>query len=89
VAVLPIDFLHGHLMAPMPGLPQRVVAWPLQVTGLGDAERQEPVLRILAEAILHERIYQAGGNWRLFGRADHPHPTPNASGPEQSESGSQ
>jgi hypothetical protein len=78
VAGLPIDFLHGHLIAPMPGLPDRVVAWPLQVTSARDAERQEPVLRILAEAILHERIYQAGGNWGLFGRADHPHPAPSA-----------
>lgn len=69
VAGFPADFLHAHLIAPMPGMPERVVAWPLQVTNADDAERQVTILRVVAEALLHERVYQAGGNWALLGRS--------------------
>lgn len=56
---------HPHVMLPMPGFPERVAAWPFQVTSEEDAERQGPVFVILLECQLHERIYQAVSNWRV------------------------
>jgi len=44
---------------------RHVTAWPMQITTEEDAERQEPVLRVIAETELHERIYQASGDWQL------------------------
>jgi hypothetical protein len=41
-------------------------AFPLQVTSEEDAWRQEPILRVLAEAEMHERTYQSDLNWRLL-----------------------
>ena len=64
VAVFPAGWTHGHFERPHPGLPADVTAWPFQITNQEDAERQEPVLRIFAEAELHERVYQAG-DWNL------------------------
>ena len=64
-AVYPIHWTHGHLARLHAGLPAEVTAWPMQVKTAEDAARQEPVLRLIAEAELHERIYQAGGNWQL------------------------
>jgi hypothetical protein len=41
-------------------------AWPMQITSPEDAWRQEPILRVLAEAELHERTFLANSNWRLL-----------------------
>jgi hypothetical protein len=41
-------------------------AFPLQVVSAEDAARQEPILRLLAEAELHERTYQSDLNWRIL-----------------------
>jgi hypothetical protein len=65
VAVFQPGFTHPHLMDPRPGYPIHVVAWPFQVLDAVDAARQEPVLRVLAEALLHERVYQSDVNWDL------------------------
>lgn len=64
-AVYPGHWTHGHLARIHTGLPAEVTAWPMQVRTEEDAERQEPVLRMIAEAELHERIYQTNGDWRL------------------------
>lgn len=64
-AVYPINWTHGHLARLHAGLPAEVTAWPMQVQTPEDAARQEPVLRLIAEAELHERLYQAGGDWQL------------------------
>lgn len=69
-AIYPRGWTHGHLARLHTGLPAEVTAWPLQVLDEADAWRQEPVLRILAEAELHERVYQAGGDWRLVAGLD-------------------
>ena len=39
--------------------------WPLQIISAEDARRQAPVVLAIAEAELHQRIFDAGGNWRL------------------------
>jgi hypothetical protein len=65
VAVFQPGFTHPHLMDPRPGYPIHVVAWPFQVVDAADAARQEPVFRVLAEALLHERVYQSDVNWEL------------------------
>ena len=65
IAVFPAGWTHAHFERPHPGLPADVTAWPFQITNQEDAERQEPVLRVIAETELHERVYQAGGDWDL------------------------
>ncbi len=65
IAVFPAGWTHGHFERPHPGMPAAVTAWPFQIVTAEDAERQEPVLRVIAEAELHERVYQAGGDWDL------------------------
>ncbi len=64
-AVYPRHWTHGHLARLHAGLPAEVTAWPMQVVSPEDAARQEPILRAIAESELHERIYQANGDWRL------------------------
>lgn len=41
-------------------------AWPMQVISAVDAERQEPILRVLAEAEMHQCTYLADMNWRIL-----------------------
>jgi hypothetical protein len=41
-------------------------AWPMQVVSEEDAWRQEPILRVLAEAELHERTFLGDLNWKLL-----------------------
>lgn len=41
-------------------------AWPMQVTSVGDASRQEPILRVMAEAELHQKTYLADLNWKIL-----------------------
>jgi len=41
-------------------------AWPLQVVSVEDAWRQEAILRVLAEAELHECTFLADINWRVL-----------------------
>lgn len=64
-AVYPIHWTHGHIARLHEGLPAEVTAWPMQVLNEDDAARQEPILRAIAEAELHERLYQAHGDWRM------------------------
>lgn len=64
-AVYPRHWTHGHLARMQAGLPSEVTAWPMQVLTEEDAVRQEPILRAIAEAELHERLYQANGDWQL------------------------
>jgi hypothetical protein len=64
-AVYPGHWTHGHLARLHAGLPAEVTAWPMQVGTEEDASRQEPILRAIAEAELHERVYQANGDWRM------------------------
>lgn len=50
--------VHAHLRGAVAGM------WPCQVTSEADAWRQEPVVRAIAEAELHQRIAQ--GSWRVI-----------------------
>jgi hypothetical protein len=51
-------FTHGHLRGSTAG------DWPLQVLDAADAERQEPILRAIIEAELHQRIFDGG--WTMI-----------------------
>jgi hypothetical protein len=51
-------FTHGHLCGTTAG------HWPLQVLDTTDAERQEPIVRAIVEAELHQRIFEAG--WQVM-----------------------
>jgi hypothetical protein len=51
-------FTHGHLCGPTAG------QWPLQVLDDADAARQEPILRAIVEAELHQRIFDGG--WQVI-----------------------
>lgn len=64
VVVFPIDWTHPHLALVRRGEP--VFAWPFQVVSSEDAQRQEPVMRVIAEAELHDRIYCARSNWAVL-----------------------
>ncbi len=46
------SFNHAHLRGSTAG------DWPLQVTTVDDAARQEPIVRAIVEAELHQRIYE-------------------------------
>ena len=50
-------FNHPHLRGSKAG------SWPLQVLNEEDAARQEPIIRAIVEAELHERIFE--GTWRI------------------------
>jgi hypothetical protein len=66
-AIFPDDFTHAHLALFDLGRPPRCVAcWPLQVVSPGEAERQERVLSVIAEAEMHERTFESDLNWRLL-----------------------
>jgi hypothetical protein len=64
---LGMEWTHPHFAMLRPcchdGL---AAAWPMQVTCDEDAWRQEPILRVLAEAELHEMTFLADLNWRLL-----------------------
>ena len=51
-------FTHPHLRG------SQVGNWPLQVTSEEDARRQEPIVRAIVEAELHERVFE--GTWRII-----------------------
>ncbi len=68
-AVYPHNWSHGHIARLHAGLPAEVTAWPMQVRTPEDAARQEPILRAIAESEIHERVYQANGDWRLVKEA--------------------
>jgi hypothetical protein len=53
-------FSHGHLSGSSLG------HWPLQVTSADDAGRQEPIVRAIVEAELHQRVFDARGDWRVI-----------------------
>jgi hypothetical protein len=60
-------WMHPHLALLRSVQPDGIAAaWPLQVTSPEDAERQEPVLRVMAETEMHERTYLADINWRIL-----------------------
>lgn len=62
-----MQWTHPHLALLRPCCHSGMAAaWPLQVTSDEDAWRQEPILRVLAEAELHERTFLADVNWRLL-----------------------
>ncbi len=52
------SFNHPHLRGSTAG------DWPLQVTTTEDAARQEPIVRAIVEAELHQRIYE--GRWPVM-----------------------
>jgi predicted MFS family arabinose efflux permease len=58
VAWFAATFTHPHLAGSSAG------HWPLQVTGEADAERQEPIVRAIVEAELHQRVFEGG--WRIL-----------------------
>lgn len=59
IAKMTATNLHGHLSG------SRAGDWPMQITSSSDAERQQPLLRIIIESELHQRIFDAGGDWRI------------------------
>jgi hypothetical protein len=63
-AIFPIEWTHPHLA--LIGPREDVFAWPFQVVSSDDATRQEAVLRVIAEAELHDRIYCAVSNWAVL-----------------------
>jgi hypothetical protein len=63
-AIFPVDWTHPHLA--LIGAREDVFAWPFQVVSVDDAARQEPVLRVMAEAEMHDRIYCAVSNWAIL-----------------------
>ena len=67
VATGTMQWTHPHFALLRSGCREGLgAAWPMQVTSLEDAWRQEPILRVLAEAELHERTFLANLNWRLL-----------------------
>jgi hypothetical protein len=63
VAWFAAGFTHPHVAGAWAGQPPLVAHWPLQVTSQADAERQEPIVRAIVEAELHQRIFEGG--WRI------------------------
>jgi hypothetical protein len=62
-----MQWTHPHLALLRPEVTHRMAAaWPFNVLSAEDAERQEPILRVLAEAEMHERTYEADVNWRVL-----------------------
>jgi hypothetical protein len=62
-----MQWTHPHLALLRPEVPHRMAAaWPFNVLSAEDAERQEPILRVLAEAEMHERTFEADVNWRVL-----------------------
>jgi hypothetical protein len=61
-------FTHGHLSGSSLG------HWPLQVTSAADAARQDPIVRAIVEAELHQRVFDAKGDWRIITAYHRQHP---------------
>lgn len=62
-----MQWTHPHLALLRPEVPHRMAAaWPFNVLSAEDAGRQEPILRVLAEAEMHERTFEADVNWRVL-----------------------
>lgn len=62
-----LPWTHPHLALLRAALPIKIAAaWPFQVTSEADAQRQEPILRVLAEAEMHERTFEGDVNWRIL-----------------------
>ena len=62
-----LPWTHPHLALLRTELPINIAAaWPFQVTSEDDAKRQDPILRVLAEAEMHERTFEADTNWRIL-----------------------
>lgn len=62
-----LPWTHPHFALLRAGVPMRIAAaWLFQVTFENDALRQEPILRVLAEAEMHERTFEADVNWRIL-----------------------
>lgn len=59
VARLRPTHIHGHLGGSYFG------DWPMQIISADDARRQAPIVLAIVEAELHQRVFEAGGNWRL------------------------
>jgi hypothetical protein len=57
VALFAAGFTHPHLRGSSAG------NWPMQVVDQADAERQEPIVRAIVEAELHERVFE--GTWHI------------------------
>ena len=64
VAWFAAGFTHPHLAGAWAGQPPLIAHWPLQVTTQADAERQEPIVRAIVEAEVHQRIFEGG--WRIL-----------------------
>jgi hypothetical protein len=64
---LGMAWTHPHFAMLRPGCHEGfAAAWPMQVVCEADAWRQEPILRVLAEADLHERTFLGDLNWKLL-----------------------
>jgi hypothetical protein len=62
-----MQWTHPHFALLRSGCREGLAAaWPMQVTSAEDAWRQEPILRVVAEAELHERTFLADSNWKLL-----------------------
>jgi hypothetical protein len=65
IVAFPQEWTHPHLV--LVGADGEVVfAWPFQVASSEDAERQEPIMRAVVEAELHDRIFLARSNWAVL-----------------------
>jgi hypothetical protein len=69
-AVFPEEWTHAHLAARVHAGIHGLIGWPLQVVNTTDARRQVWILRAIAEAELHDRIYEADVNWRIIPEAE-------------------
>lgn len=62
-----MQWTHPHLALRRPGVIDGLaLAFPLQVVSPEDADRQEPILRVLAEGELHQRTFEDDLNWRIL-----------------------
>lgn len=62
-----MQWTHPHLALRRPGVIDGLaLAFPLQVVSPEDADRQEPILRVLAEGELHQRTFESDLNWRIL-----------------------
>lgn len=64
--VFPADWTHPHIALLHASNREPAFAWPFQVISEDDVRRQEVVLRAIAEAELHDRIFRAQNNWAVL-----------------------
>jgi hypothetical protein len=56
-AIFPSGWTHGHLVAGLSiGSPMSGLAWPFQIADESQIPQYEPVVRVIAEGELHDRI---------------------------------